>query len=139
MKKTFTCDESMVITIPIGSLKDMQEGQLMPEKFHCVFRDVYKVFVIKGKPKPLGAKLSFSMNIISFFWSLVAVCLCSLTFPVLSSDGSSLQVLEGIKAIIVVLLVIEKIMALVLIYWLSKAICRENFNILPLIRLKQGV
>lgn len=48
------CNESMIITIPIGSLKDAGDGQLMPEKFHCVFRDSYKVFVIKGKPKPLG-------------------------------------------------------------------------------------
>lgn len=54
MKKTFTCNESMIITIPIGSLKDAGDGQLMPEKFHCVFRDSYKVFVIRGKPKPLG-------------------------------------------------------------------------------------
>lgn len=44
----------MIITIPIGSLKDAGDGQLMPEKFHCVFRDSYKVFVNKGKPKPLG-------------------------------------------------------------------------------------
>uniref|UniRef100_A0A3P9QAX9 Uncharacterized protein n=1 Tax=Poecilia reticulata TaxID=8081 RepID=A0A3P9QAX9_POERE len=120
MRKTFICNESMIITIPIGSLKDIQEGQLMPENFHCVFRDNFKVFVIRGKPLgaaqaiagvfifTLGfissniiliafsvpsflflisglvslaagkcpnmhmAKLSFSLNIISFFWSLVA-------------------------------------------------------------------
>lgn len=54
MRKTFFCDESIVITIPLGSLKNMREGQLLPENFHCVFRDNFKVFAIKGKPKPLG-------------------------------------------------------------------------------------
>lgn len=54
---TFLCDETMVITIPIG-MKDMPGGQNVPEKFHCVFRDVYKVFVINGKPKPLGVSLT---------------------------------------------------------------------------------
>ncbi|KAF3839838.1 hypothetical protein F7725_018555, partial [Dissostichus mawsoni] len=118
MKKTFQCDESMIITIPIGSLRDARE--LMPEKFHCVYKDHFKVFVVKGKPKPLGprlagvfilalwlvypesftllytlssvlflvcgmlsyaaghfpnmqvTKLSFSLNIVSFFWSIAA-------------------------------------------------------------------
>lgn len=54
MKTTFKCDESTLITIPIGSLKDIKEGQLMPEKFHCVFKDNYKIFVNNGRPKPLG-------------------------------------------------------------------------------------
>lgn len=54
MKKTFACDERMIITIPIGSLQNVREGQLMPEKFMCVYKDSYKVFVINGKPKPLG-------------------------------------------------------------------------------------
>ncbi|KAK7886284.1 hypothetical protein WMY93_025905 [Mugilogobius chulae] len=54
-KKTFVCDESMVITIPIGSLRNARDGQLMPEKFFCVFKDSYKIFAQKGKPKPLGA------------------------------------------------------------------------------------
>ena len=54
MKKTFVCDESMIITIPIGSLNDTREGQLMPEKFRCVYKDSYKVFALNGKPKPVG-------------------------------------------------------------------------------------
>lgn len=54
MKKTFVCDESMIITIPIGSLNDAREGQLMPEKFRCVYKDSYKVFALNGKPKPVG-------------------------------------------------------------------------------------
>ncbi|KAM4568123.1 uncharacterized protein V3H82_012361 [Fundulus diaphanus] len=131
MRKTFACDDSMIITIPIGSLKTIQEGQLMPENFHCVFRDNYKVFAVRGKPKPLGAaqaiagvfivalgmisqersalttciassvlflisgmlsyaagkcpnmhvtKLSFSLNIVSFFGSLVAFSYCITIF-----------------------------------------------------------
>lgn len=54
MKKTFVCDDSMVITIPIGGLTHLRGEQLMPEKFQCVYRDFYKVFAVKGKPKPLG-------------------------------------------------------------------------------------
>lgn len=57
MKYTFQSDECMVITIPLGSLRDAQEGQLMPEKFHCVFKDVYKVF-LKGQPKALGVRMA---------------------------------------------------------------------------------
>lgn len=53
---TFLCDETMVITIPIGMM-DMPGGHSVPEKFHCVFRDFYKVLVINGKPKPLGVSL----------------------------------------------------------------------------------
>ncbi|XP_054903811.1 membrane-spanning 4-domains subfamily A member 4D [Poeciliopsis prolifica] len=188
MRKTFICDESMIITIPIGSLKNIQEGQLMPENFHCVFRDNFKVFVVRGKPKPLGAaqafagvliftlgfismdiriiifsatsivfffsglasfaagicpdmhviKLSFSLNIISFFWSLVAfgfyVFLCILDF--FETDWTY-KFLNGIIGLIITLLVFECMMALFLIYWQSKAVCREHFNTLPIITLKQ--
>ncbi|XP_071373603.1 membrane-spanning 4-domains subfamily A member 4A isoform X1 [Centroberyx affinis] len=191
MKHTFKSDESMVITIPIGSLKEAQEGQLLPEKFHCVFKDTYKVFVVKGKPKPFGAaqaiagvfvfslglllaqscprrngldwlytipsvlfvisgvvsyaaghspnmhvtKLSFSLNIISFFWSVVAVSLCALLFH----DPHGVKVSDGIKGMIAVLLVVEMIIALFLIYWLSKTVCRQHFNTLPIIMLRQEV
>ncbi|KAF1387837.1 hypothetical protein PFLUV_G00084070 [Perca fluviatilis] len=186
MKKTFACDESMIITIPIGSLRDAGEGQLMPEKFQCVYKDSYKIFVIKGKPKPLGAaqtiagvfivalgliftqteyfimlytlpsvlfmvcgmlsyaagqspnmhvtKLSFSLNIVSLFWSVAAVCLCINSF--LHSPKSKVQ--EGIQGLILTLLVVEKLIAIFLIYWLSKAVCRQHFNTLPIILLKQG-
>ncbi|TDH11916.1 hypothetical protein EPR50_G00065570 [Perca flavescens] len=190
MKKTFACDESMIITIPIGSLRDAREGQLMPEKFQCVYKDSYKIFVIKGKPKPLGAaqaiagvfivalgliftqtghpsenfirfytlpsvlfvvcgmlsyaagqspnmhvtKLSFSLNIVSFFWSVAAVCLCITSFH--HSPNSEVQ--QGINGLIMTLLVVEKLIAISLIYWLSKAVCRQHFNTLPIILLKQG-
>uniref|UniRef100_A0A3B3URA8 Uncharacterized protein n=2 Tax=Poecilia TaxID=8080 RepID=A0A3B3URA8_9TELE len=156
MRKTFICNESMIITIPIGSLKNIREGQLMPENFHCVFRDNFKVFVVRGKPKPLGVsftdlfhifshfclsdmflisgmvtfaagkcpnmhvtKLSFSLNIISFFWSLVAFGL-----------SHHLRIAHGIIGLIITLLVFECMMSLFLIYWLSKAVCREHFNTL---------
>ncbi|XP_041797474.1 uncharacterized protein LOC121609833 [Chelmon rostratus] len=190
MKKTFVCDESVIITIPLGSLMDARDGQLMPDKFQCVYRDSYKVFVVNGKPKPLGAaqavagvfililglifsqtgyiqliiriytlpsvvfvvsgmlsyaagqspnmyltKLSFSLNIISFFWSVAAVCICAFSF---SLGLPNLQLHEGIKGLIMILLVTEKFIALFLIYWLSKAVCRQHFNTLPIILLKQA-
>uniref|UniRef100_A0A3P9QAW7 Uncharacterized protein n=1 Tax=Poecilia reticulata TaxID=8081 RepID=A0A3P9QAW7_POERE len=141
MRKTFICNESMIITIPIGSLKNIQEGQLMPENFHCVFRDNFKVFVVRGKPKPLGlystfqAKLSFSLNIISFFWSLVAFGLCVNEFNSrhhLDQVHHEINVFHshGIIGLIITLLVFECMMSLFLIYWLSKAVCREHFNTL---------
>ncbi|XP_073341876.1 uncharacterized protein [Pagrus major] len=188
MKKTFVCDESMIITIPIGSLNGAREGQLMPDKFQCVYKDSYKIFAINGKPKPLGAaqaiagvfivtlglifnqtpydlllhyiytlpsvvfvvsgmlsyaagqspnmhvtKLSFSLNIISFFWSIVAVCFCGISLAHIRQS----QFHEGIEGLILTLLVFEKLMAVFLIYWLSKAICRQSFNTLPTILLKQ--
>lgn len=191
MRKTFLCDESMIITIPIGSLKNIQDGQLMPENFHCVFRDNFKVFAVKGKPKPLGAaqaiaavflftlglisedkviiaytvpsvlflicgmlsfaagkipnmhvtKLSFSLNIISFFLSLVVFSLCVVRFhdpPHTPYDPpNAKQFFYGIVGLILTLAVFEGVMALNLIYWLSKAVCREHFNTLPIIMLKQ--
>ncbi|XP_039974614.1 uncharacterized protein LOC120784686 isoform X1 [Xiphias gladius] len=189
MKKTFVCNDSMIITIPIGNLKDHGAGQLMPEKFQCVFRDPYKVFVIKGRPKPLGAaqaiagvflcilglildkminmiytlpsvlfvvcgmlsyaagkaphmymaKLSFSLNIMSFFWSIAAFYISGIhlqTSP--GYDSHSLMVLNGINGLVMSLLVVENLVALFLIYWLSKAVCRQHFNTLPIILLKQG-
>lgn len=186
MRKTFVCDEAMIITIPIGNLRDVRDGQLMPEKFHCVFKDSYKVFVIKGKPKPLGAaqavagvflftlglvfsdeviklytlpsvvfvvsgllsfaagkypnmsvsKLSFSLNIISLFWSVVAISLCVIWFH--NHNQSNTKMTEGIRGLIIGLLAVENLITLFLIYWLSKAVCRRHYNTLPTILLKQG-
>uniref|UniRef100_A0A3P9KYJ4 Uncharacterized protein n=1 Tax=Oryzias latipes TaxID=8090 RepID=A0A3P9KYJ4_ORYLA len=184
MKNTFVCDESMIITIPIGSIQDLQDGQLMPELFYCVFKDHFKVLVLKGKAQPLGAaqaifglllcaltpvvheplvriftipcimyvicgglsfaagkcpnmsvaKLSFSLNIISLFWSLSAfiVNLLLLHSPMLREEE------KGITSLITSLLVIEFFICLYLIYWLSKVICRQHFNTLPTIILKRG-
>ncbi|KAK1895535.1 Phosphoribosylformylglycinamidine cyclo-ligase [Dissostichus eleginoides] len=166
MKKTFQCDESMIITIPIGRLRDARE--LMPEKFHCVYKDHFKVFVVKGKPKPLGAaqaiagvfilalglvyqesftlpytlpsvltKLAFSLNIVGFFWSIAAVVLCSVTLYVGFGPHNE-NIYQGIKGLILTLLGVEMLTSLFLIYWLSHAVCRQHFNTLPTIRLKQG-
>uniref|UniRef100_A0A8C1SCW9 Si:ch211-269k10.5 n=1 Tax=Cyprinus carpio TaxID=7962 RepID=A0A8C1SCW9_CYPCA len=54
MRYTFKPDDCMVISIPLGNLKNVRDGQLMPEKFTCIFKDAYKVF-LKGRPKELGA------------------------------------------------------------------------------------
>ncbi|XP_062841234.1 uncharacterized protein LOC134300742 [Trichomycterus rosablanca] len=53
MRYTFKSDNCMVITIPLTSIRNAQEGQIMPEKFTCKFRDVYKVF-LRGRPKAIG-------------------------------------------------------------------------------------
>ncbi|XP_016516471.1 uncharacterized protein LOC103152260 isoform X2 [Poecilia formosa] len=188
MRKTFICNESMIITIPIGSLKNIREGQLMPENFHCVFRDNFKVFVVRGKPEPLGAaqaiggvfifilglissdtvligfsapgflflisgllsfaagkypnmhvtKLSFSLNIISFFWSLVAFGFFVFFFVTIEFHWKDdIEFGKGIIGLIITLLVFECMMSVFLIYWQSKAVCREHFNTLPIIMLKQ--
>uniref|UniRef100_A0A3Q3VU30 Uncharacterized protein n=1 Tax=Mola mola TaxID=94237 RepID=A0A3Q3VU30_MOLML len=170
MQKTFVCDETMRITIPIGSLRDVRGSQLVSNQFQCVYKDSYKVFVINGKPKPLGVspvvslnrqicnnsefffvvsgmlsyaagqspnmhvtKLSFSLNIISFLWSIMAVSIYALAF-----SHPLLQLSEGIQGLIMSLLVVETFITLFLIYWLSKAICRQHFNTLPIILLKYG-
>ncbi|XP_029927695.1 membrane-spanning 4-domains subfamily A member 4A [Myripristis murdjan] len=187
MRQTFKSDDSMVITIPIRSLRDAREGQLLPEKFYCVFKDTYKVFVVRGKPKPLGAaqatagvfvlslgltvsqanpiilfytmpsflfvvsgmvsyaaghcpnmhvaKLSLSLNIISFFWAVAAFCLSALSIGTLHG----VKLLNGVSGMIAALLLVEMMIALALIFWLSKAICRQHFNTLPTILLKQEV
>uniref|UniRef100_A0A8C6SXG0 Uncharacterized protein n=1 Tax=Neogobius melanostomus TaxID=47308 RepID=A0A8C6SXG0_9GOBI len=185
-KKTFVCDDSMVITIPIGSLKDARDGQLMPEKFYCMFKDSYKVFAQKGKAKPLGAaqaitgvflltlglvfnkdtyifaatipsvvfvvcgmlsfaagqfpnmlvtKLSFFLNILSFLWSIAACSMCIIWF--LQSHGDSSNLIKGVNGLVLGLLAVEDGAAIFLMYWLSKAVCRESFNSLPTILLKQ--
>lgn len=185
MKKTFVCDNSMIITIPIGSLNDARMQQIMPEKFHCVFRDSFKVFALKGRPKPLGAaqalagmlvivlgliftksdavilfytcpsvlflvcgmltyaagqfpnmhlaKLSFAMNILGLFWSITAVILCGAFFQSQPIEPMS----SGIKGVILTLMAVESFFACFLIYWQSKAVCKDHFNTLPVILLKQ--
>ncbi|XP_016328135.1 membrane-spanning 4-domains subfamily A member 4A-like [Sinocyclocheilus anshuiensis] len=181
MRYTFKPDDCMVISIPLGNLRNMGDGQLMPEKFTCVFKDTYKVF-LKGRPKELGAaqlsigvfvicigslitleyglshlvytlpsalfiasgiltfaagnspfmpvvKLSFIFNIISLFWSIAAIVLC----PFLNEGSwdwynspeynTRRNMLVGLKLVIGVLCGLELILALILIYWESKAVC----------------
>ncbi|XP_026989097.2 uncharacterized protein LOC125138337 isoform X1 [Tachysurus fulvidraco] len=54
MRYTFKPDDCMVITIPLTSVRNAAEGQLMPDKFSCRFKDTYKVYQ-RGWPKALGA------------------------------------------------------------------------------------
>lgn len=183
MANTFKSDDHMVITIPLSSINKGQEGKLLPENFHCVFKDVYKVF-LKGNPKALGTaqltaglliitlgflvsetwyytlpsvlfiisgllsyaaghspnmsltKLSFSLNIISLFWATAALviwlCLLTCTLP----PCNYRQTENGIRGMIAVLTALELVVALILIYWESKAVCRDHYNILPVINLK---
>ncbi|XP_040900695.1 uncharacterized protein LOC121186121 [Toxotes jaculatrix] len=188
MKKTFVCDESMIITIPIGNLRDREVSHVMPENFRCVFKDSFKVFVVKGKPKPLGAaqaitgvflcalglilrdsftmiftlpsvlfvvtgvltyaagqaphmpvaKLSFSLDIISFFWSIGALSISVIHLYAPYYNTSNVTVMQGISGLVMSLLVVENLVSLFLIYWLSKAVCRQHFNTLPTILLKRG-
>ncbi|XP_024123318.1 uncharacterized protein LOC112143512 isoform X1 [Oryzias melastigma] len=208
MKNTFVCDESMIITIPVGSIQELQDGQLMPEQFYCVFNDHFKVLVIKGKAQPLGAaqaifglllsalalvvygdvfwlftipsivfvicgglsfaagkypnmtvaKLSFSLNILSLFWSFTAFVMNLIIvippslytvyppnreypdyweYPLYRRYPPVWEVRQ-IIILILSLLVVEFFICIFLIYWLSKAICRQHFNTLPTIVLKPG-
>ncbi|XP_062394018.1 uncharacterized protein LOC134082363 isoform X2 [Sardina pilchardus] len=194
MRFTFRSDDRMVITIPLGSLREVREGQLMPERFTCVFKDVYKVF-LRGHPKALGMsqlvagvfvlslgvllhlevgdvyshtppnhllytlpcilfiisgmlsyaaghtphmgimKLSFAFNIVCVFWSMAAMTLCGLAPQVNTQDPTGHAV--GLKAVVGTLLAGEMLVAIVMVYWESKAVCRDYFNILPTITLKQ--
>ncbi|XP_055067592.2 uncharacterized protein [Misgurnus anguillicaudatus] len=188
MRYTFKPDDCMVITIPLGKLRNVGDGQLMPEKFTCVFKDAYKVF-LKGRPKELGAaqcsigvfvicvgllmtlqynsdhliyavpsalfvaagilscaagsspvmpvvKLSFIFNIVCLFWALAAIVICIIV-PTLSPYSSDYNMFIGLKIVVSVLCGFELILAVVLIYWGSKAVCRPHFNTLPLITIKQ--
>ncbi|MFT7805416.1 membrane-spanning 4-domains subfamily A member 4D-like [Arapaima gigas] len=183
--KTFKCDDCIVITIP---LKRRHGGaqQLLPDRFHCVFKDAYKVF-LKGQPKTLGTlqivvglllvalgllrmqdfpvviiytlpsflfvvcglvtyaagqlpnvcvmKFSFSLNIISFFWALAVLVVYSI-YAQQYKQSSGAEMAVGIDVMIALHLCIEMVAAVLLIYWESKAICRNHFNILPLINFK---
>uniref|UniRef100_A0A3P8UUJ3 Uncharacterized protein n=1 Tax=Cynoglossus semilaevis TaxID=244447 RepID=A0A3P8UUJ3_CYNSE len=182
MKKTFECNNSMVITIPIRNLRD-GGGHLVQENFTCVFKDFYKVFVHRGKPKHVGAvqaligvficalgalgkvqmatvlpcivfvitglisfasgrtsymvvaKLSFFLNIFSFFgsfWPIIGIITQFFRYPLRHPE----IIKDAIYILMLVLLVLENLFALFLTYWTSKAVCRQEFNTLPVIILK---
>uniref|UniRef100_A0A3B1IZX2 Si:ch211-269k10.5 n=1 Tax=Astyanax mexicanus TaxID=7994 RepID=A0A3B1IZX2_ASTMX len=120
MRYTFKSDDCMVITIPLANLRSARDGQLMPEKFSCVFKDMYKVF-LRGRPKSLGMKMSFIFNIIGLFWAIAALAICPLT--------------SFTPVILVVLHALQFILAAVMIFWESKAVCRTHFNTLPITTL----
>ncbi|XP_061144890.1 uncharacterized protein LOC133160835 isoform X1 [Syngnathus typhle] len=83
-------------------------------------------------------KVSFCLNVISFLESAVLLCLCLLDLALNWRDvehESKLQMGIGVTAS--VLLLVESLIALFLIYWESKAVCRQYFNSLPIIQLRQ--
>ncbi|RVE62603.1 hypothetical protein OJAV_G00158670 [Oryzias javanicus] len=160
MKNTFVCDESMIITIP-GKAQPLGAAQAVFGLLLCalalVFYDTYFwiftipsiVFVICGGlsfaagkcPNMIVAKLSFSLNILSLCWSITSFVLNLIIliehywYP---SYYPYYRRNEEILALILSLLVIEFFICIFLIYWLSKAICRQHFNMLPTIVLKRG-
>ncbi|MGH0150960.1 UNVERIFIED_CONTAM: hypothetical protein FKN15_032356 [Acipenser sinensis] len=90
MAPTYTADDRIIITIPLGKLKDLQRGEkYIPETFSSTFSDSYKLF-LNGQPKALGMKFSFALNIISSLWAAVAVCL-TITFAANSSNPPPLE------------------------------------------------
>uniref|UniRef100_A0A3B3CQN7 Uncharacterized protein n=1 Tax=Oryzias melastigma TaxID=30732 RepID=A0A3B3CQN7_ORYME len=151
MKNTFVCDESMIITIPVGSIQELQDGQLMPEQFYCVFNDHFKVLVIKGKAQPLGVsstvtteEMASQTDKLCFFYVETqnfqqVYKNLSFSLNILKSSFSGfrfnfiLHISQGVGQIgilILSLLVVEFFICIFLIYWLSKAICRQHFNTL---------
>ncbi|XP_036393863.1 uncharacterized protein LOC118784005 [Megalops cyprinoides] len=104
------------------------------DMFHLAYTLPSVLFIVSGmlsyaaghSPDMCVTKLSFSLNIISFFWAIVALVMCCL----------HIFALVGVQGLTASLLVLEMGVAVVLIYWESKAVCREHFNILPVINLK---
>ncbi|XP_061632804.1 uncharacterized protein LOC133479613 isoform X2 [Phyllopteryx taeniolatus] len=95
-------------------------------------------YVAGHVPNMCVTKVAFCLNIISFLCSAVSLCLSVLdlhSFQRLTS--SELKLHTGIKATIVCLLAMESFITLFLIYWQSKAVCRQHFNTLPIVQLKQ--
>ncbi|XP_077455622.1 uncharacterized protein LOC144073560 isoform X2 [Stigmatopora argus] len=77
-------------------------------------------------------KVSLCLNMSSFLWSTLGLC-----FTILSHNQSSESKLQkGMQVTITCLFAAESLMALFLIVWQSKAVCRQHFNTLPLIQLK---
>ncbi|XP_068507921.1 uncharacterized protein [Syngnathus scovelli] len=83
-------------------------------------------------------KVSFCLNIISFLESTVLLCLFLLNRALYWGDAEHESKLQmGIRVTAYVLLLVESLIALFLIYWESKAVCRQYFNTLPIIQLRQ--
>ncbi|XP_051920444.1 uncharacterized protein LOC127600183 [Hippocampus zosterae] len=187
MRKTFVCDDSMIIDIPIRKDRE-RRSRVMPQEFQCVFQDMFKVFANNGFPKPLGAaqcltgvslvslglmfyqssadmllifpsilfvlcgmltyaagcvpnmrvtKVSFCLNIISFVESVVLLCLSLLDHRLFQDVTShELKLQTGIKTTVAGLFVVQCFIALFLIYWQSKAVCRQHFNMLPIVQMR---
>ncbi|XP_064163648.1 pleckstrin homology domain-containing family G member 4B-like [Anguilla rostrata] len=116
----------------IAGLLIISLGLLVPDTFLYTLPSV--LFIISGllsyaaghSPNISLTKLSFSLNIISLFWATAAlvICLYKLTSPPWSETEN------GIQGMTAVLIALELVVALILIYWESKAVCRDHFNIL---------
>ncbi|XP_061530910.1 uncharacterized protein LOC133401677 isoform X2 [Phycodurus eques] len=159
MGKTFVCDDSMIINICIGKDSEGRGLAMMPREFSCVFQDMFKVFAYNGFPKPLGAAqclagvLIITLNLmihqgyikmLVIFPGILFVLCGILTYAAghvpnmrVRFTSSKLELHTGIKATVVCLLAMESFITLFLIYWQSKAVCRQHFNTLPIVQLKQ--
>ncbi|XP_061919006.1 uncharacterized protein LOC133660008 isoform X3 [Entelurus aequoreus] len=142
MKETFVSDASMIFTIPIGS--DTEGcGHVMPREFQCVFQDTFKVFANRGFPKPLaaaqcligvsvvslGVMFYLTQSMFHIFPSIVFVLSGMLSYA--AGHAPDMRVLHvAVGAMILSLLVAESFTALFLIYWQSKAVCRQHLNTL---------
>ncbi|XP_061771789.1 uncharacterized protein LOC133562013 [Nerophis ophidion] len=113
---------------------------LTQNMFH-IFPSV--VFVLSGMlsyaagraPNMRVMKLSFCLNILSFLWSVVATCLLVIDILHDRRIYDDVKLHAAVRVMIVSLLVAESFIALFLIYWQNKAICRQHFNTLPIIHL----
>ncbi|XP_047664461.1 uncharacterized protein LOC125138337 isoform X2 [Tachysurus fulvidraco] len=161
MRYTFKPDDCMVITIPLTSVRNAAEGQLMPDKFSCRFKDTYKVYQ-RGWPKALGFFVSGSLAIaaaqtplmplmkVSFVFNIISLCLAiSLviyTCVEISEEYygfygplQTFKMWMGLNWMFLVLFLFEFLLSVILIHWESKALCRTHFNSLPMITLKQDM
>ncbi|TRY72913.1 hypothetical protein DNTS_011803 [Danionella cerebrum] len=157
MRTTFHPDDSMVITIPLASIRHSNQGNVMPENFTCVFKDTYKVF-LRRRPKELGvAQLSIGVFLICIgiiispqhqrahlVYTLPSLLIHYYNYSYYRSEidsyyDSEERMLRGLQVLVSVLIGLELVLALVLIYLESKAVCRAHFNSLPMITIKQDL
>ncbi|XP_060717176.1 membrane-spanning 4-domains subfamily A member 18 isoform X2 [Tachysurus vachellii] len=158
MRYTFKPDDCMVITIPLTSVRNAAEGQLMPDKFSCRFKDNYKVYQ-RGWPKALGFIVSGSLAVaaahtpsmplmkVSFVFNIISLAIIQTVFACLAinveyygfSGSPQSGILNGLRWMMLVLFLLEFLLSVILIHWESKALCRTHFNSLPMITLKQDM
>ncbi|TSK20085.1 hypothetical protein Baya_1633 [Bagarius yarrelli] len=140
MRFTFEPDDCMVINIPLKNIRNAAEGQqLMPEKFICRFKDNYKVFQ-RSRPEALGvaqivtAVFILGLALCSFTQSDVILIILSLPsiLPVQSGD-----VYLGVNGLMAASYAFQFLLSVILIHCESKAMCRAQFNRLPMITLTQ--
>ncbi|KAK1155427.1 membrane-spanning 4-domains subfamily A member 12-like [Acipenser oxyrinchus oxyrinchus] len=92
MASTYTADDRMIITIPLGKLKDLQRGEKYnPETFSSTFSDSYKLF-LNGQLKALGA--------VQILLGMVHLACCILLYQHAHPIGSVMLTLLSIVFII---------------------------------------